>query len=305
MKMHSYGISHLHPAYLGMRILNRATRIVCVLAGLGICSTAQQIVPLTDGYAGSTLNQRARDDKLTSHDALDAVKKPNVVVFAGDRVIAQFVDGASWLTAITVVNLENHPTSFNVFFFRDDGTDLIVPVVGQGPVRGIQISLTTAGSLTFQTTGTANNLAQGWALLSQSNSDSIGMFAIFRQSVPGRQAQEAVVPTVNQFENHFVLPYDNTQFVTGIALANPTLNAVVIPANIRNESGQIIDARQLSLGPYGHTAFTLPDTWPATSGQRGIIEFLTTGFGVGALGLRFNGAAFTSLSVLENFAWTQ
>ena len=108
-----------------------------------------------------------------------------------------------------------------------------------------------------------------------------------------------------QFENHFVLPYDNTQFVTGIALANPTTNAVVIPANIRNESGQIIDTRQLSLGPYGHTAFTLPDTWPSTSGQRGIIEFLTTGFGVGALGLRFNGAAFTSLSVLENFAWTQ
>jgi hypothetical protein len=192
---------------------------------------------LTDGYAGSTLNQRARADKLTSHDALDAVKKPKVVVFTGDRVIAQFVDGASWLTAITVVNLENHPTSFSVLFFRDDGSDLIVPVVGQGPVRGIQISLTTAGSLTFQTTGTANSLAQGWALLSQSNSDSIGMFAIFRQSVPGRQAQEAVVPTVNQFENHFVLPYDNTQFVTGIALANPTLNAVVIPANIRNESG--------------------------------------------------------------------
>jgi hypothetical protein len=305
VKRYSYCIFHLYPAYYGLRKLNRATQIVCVLAGLCICTPAQQIVPLTGGYAGSTLNQHLHADKLTSRDAQEAIKKPKVVVFTGDRVIAQFVDGASWLTAITVVNLENHPTSFDVLFFRDDGSDLIVPVVGQGPVRGMQIALTTAGSLTFQTTGTANGLAQGWALLSQSNSDSIGMFAIFRQSVPGRQPQEAVVPTVNQFENHFVLPYDNTQFVTGIALANPTTNAVVIPANIRNELGQIIDTRQLSLGPYGHTAFTLPDRWPSTSGQRGIIEFLTTGFGVGALGLRFNGAAFTSLSVLENFAWTQ
>jgi hypothetical protein len=294
MKMHSYH----RPAYYGLGI-------VCALAGLCPCSMAQQIVPLTDGYSGSTLNQHLRTDKLTSSATTNGIKHPKVVVFTGDRVIAQFVDGGSWQTAITVVNLENHPTSFDVLFFRDDGTDLFVPVVGQGVVRGMNISLSTAGSFTFQTAGVADNLAQGWALLSQSNSDSIGMFAIFRQSVFGRQTQEAVVPTVNQFESHFVLPFDNTQFTTGIALANPTTNTVDIPANIRNELGEIIDTRHLSLGPYGHVAFTLPDTWPSTSGRRGIIEFLTSGFGVGALGLRFNGAAFTSLSVLENFAWTQ
>src|SRR5690348_13844268 len=97
----------------------------------------------------------------------------------------------------------------------------------QGPVRGMHISLGTAGSFTFETTGTAANLASGWALLSQPNTDSVGIFAVFRQSIAGRQSQEAVVPSVNQFESHFVLPYDNTQFVTGIALANPTLNRVV------------------------------------------------------------------------------
>jgi len=305
MKIRSDQIYHGRPDYKAKRILSHPVRIICALAGLCMGGTAQQIVALTDGYVGSALNQHLRADRLTSRNKPEAIKKPKVVVFTGDRVIAQFVDGASWLTAITLVNLEDHPTSFDVLFFRDDGSDMIVPVIGQGPVRGMQISLSTAGSFTFQTAGIANGLAQGWALLSQSNSDSIGMFAIFRQSVPGRQAQEAVVPTVNQFESHFVLPFDNTQFVTGIALANPTVNAVIIPANIRNELGQIIDTRQLSLGPYGHIAFTLPDTWPSTIGRRGIIEFLTTGFGVGALGLRFNGAAFTSLSVLENFAWTQ
>jgi hypothetical protein len=45
------------------------------------------------------------------------------------------------------------------------------------------------------------------------------------------------VAAVNQFENHFVLLFDNTlPFVTGVALANRTLNAVSIPVNIRNES---------------------------------------------------------------------
>jgi hypothetical protein len=167
-------------------------------------------------------------------------------------------------------------------------------------------TLNTASSVTFQTQGTSSSLASGWALLSQSTNDSVGSFAIFRQSIPGRQPQEAVVPTVNQFETHFVLPFDDTgTLVTGIALANPTLNSVVIPVAIRNEAGQIIDTETLNLGPYSHTAFALPDVWASTVDIRGAIEFLTTGFGVGALGLRFNGAAFTSLNVLENFAWVQ
>jgi hypothetical protein len=226
------------------------------------------------------------------------------VVFIGDHVIPHFIDGGSWQTSITVVNLENYSTTFDVLFFTDEGNDFYVPVVGQGLVRGMHIVLGAAGSLTFETTGADPNLSEGWALLSQPNNDSVGAYAIFRSEPFGQQPQEAVVPAVNQFETHFVLPFDNSgQFVTGIALANPTLNAVVIPANIRNELGQIIDTQTFSLGPYGHAAFVLPGTWPSTIGRRGTVEFLTSGFGVGALGIRANGRAYTSLSVLQNFNW--
>ena len=64
-----------------------------------------------------------------------------------------------------------------------------------------------------------------------------------------------------------------------------------------------IDRRTVSLGPYGHTAFSLPETWFSTAGRRGAIEFQTSGFGVAALGLRFNLSAFTSFNVLENINW--
>src|SRR6476469_2948858 len=170
-------------------------------------------------------------------------------------------------------------------------------------VRGLNVTLETAGSIEFETAGLASNLTQGWALLSQSTNDSVGGMAIFRQSVFGRPDQEAVVPIVSQFDNHFVLLFDNTAFTTAIALANPTTNRVDIPVNIRNQAGQIIDRRTVTLGSYNHTAFTLPDTWSSTAGRRGAIEFQTSGFGVGALGLRFNGSAFTSFHVLENFNW--
>jgi hypothetical protein len=279
-----------------------------VTLGLGFSalSMAQTVSGIAATYPNSRANQEMAAQRRSLRQAKPAAgQSPHVVVFTGDRVIPQFVDGGSWQTAITVVNLENHSTEFDVLFFDDNGNDFAAPISGQGLLKGIHIILNTAGSYTFETTGRNPDLSSGWALLSQSNNDSVGIFAIFRQSVPGRQVQEAVVPSVNQFSSHFVLPFDNTQYSTGIALANPTLNTVVIPANIRNEQGQIIDTRQLTLGPYSHTAFAMPDRWSSTVGRRGIIEFLTSGFGVGALGLRFNGSAFTSLNVLENLAWTQ
>ena len=35
-----------------------------------------------------------------------------------------------------------------------------------------------------------------------------------------------MVPAVNQFETHFIRTFDDTAYMTGIALANPTLNTV-------------------------------------------------------------------------------
>lgn len=229
--------------------------------------------------------------------------EPRVVVFAGDRVVPHVVDGGSWQTSFFWVNLESHPVSFQVLFFDDFGNDMFLPVAGLGLVRQVSVTLDTAGSIEFETTGTANNLKQGWALLSQTTNDTVGGMAVFKQHIFGRPDQEAVVPVVSQFDSHFVLLFDNTAFITGIAISNPTLNSVDIPVNIRNQSGIIIDRRTISLGPYGHTAFSLPDTWFSTAGRRGAIEFQTSGFGVAALGLRFNGSAFTSFNVLENINW--
>jgi hypothetical protein len=285
-------------------------RIVAVTSlGFAASCFAQTLVPLGDSGTGSTRNQERLAANRAARQALHAstqaaAPRPDVVILTGDRVISQFVDGAFWLTTITVVNLETHSTDFDVLFFQDDGTDFNVPIVGlSGLTRGVTVHLPALGSLTFQTAGTSSVLGVGWATLSQSNSDSVGITAIFRLSLPGTQPQEAVVPAVNQFEQHFLLSFDDTSFITGLALANPTLSSVVITANIRNEGGQIIDTRQLSLAPYHHTSFVLPSTWGTTRGIRGTIEFITSGFGVGALGLRFNGVAFTSINVLENFNW--
>ena len=266
---------------------------------------AQTLEGVTGVDTQSNFNQQflARRNLDASSTQTKSALEPRVVVFAGDRVVPHVVDGGSWQTSFFWVNLENHPVSFQVLFFDDVGNDMFLPVVGLGLVRQVNVTLDTAGSIEFETTGTANNLKQGWALLSQTTSDTIGGMAVFKQHVFGRPDQEAVVPIVSQFDSHFVLLFDNTAFITGIAISNPTLNSVDIPVTIRNQAGIVIDRRTISLGPYGHTAFSLPDTWFSTVGRRGAIEFQTSGFGVGALGLRFNGSAFTSFNVLENINW--
>jgi|SRR5579859_311288 len=236
--------------------------------------------------------------------------QPHDVVFAGDNVFPQVVDGAGWKTTFKLVNLENHTVSFTLSFFDDDGFRLSLPILDSAVINGgfytsIAFTLVPASSITIETDGSALGLAQGWALMQRTNAtDSIGGFAIFRFRAPGIPDQEAVVPIVNQFSGHFVLLFDNTSFfVSGIAIANPSGSTVSIPVFIRDETGQIIDQQFIALDPFAHTAFVAPDRWPSTVGRAGAIEFLTSGFGVGALGLRFNGYAFTSFPILTNLSW--
>ena len=176
-------------------------------------------------------------------------------------------------------------------------------MAGLGVTRQVSISLDTAGSIVFQTAGFGARSQQGWALLSQSTSVTVGGMAVSRHHVSGRHEPEAVVPIVSQFDSHFVLLFDNTAYATGVVIAKPTLTYVDIPVNIRNRAGQIIDQRIISLGPYGHVAYSLADTWASTARKRSAIEFPSTGYGVAALGLRYNGSAFTSFNVLENLNW--
>lgn len=238
---------------------------------------AQTIVGMTAGGLGTTLNQSIVGGRPNPKPrATSSGAHPDVVVFTGDTVFAQLVDGASWKTAFYFVNLESHSTTFEVLFFNDDGTDMFLPIIGLGTVRRVAVTLNPAGSIEFESPGVAANLAQGWAYIVQTGSsvgDSVGSSAVFRQTVPGFQAQEAVVPVVNQFEDHFVLMYDNTAYVTAIAIANPTLNSVIIPVNIRNGLGTIIDQRTIALGPYQHTAFVVPILWPSTAGQSARLSF--------------------------------
>jgi hypothetical protein len=56
---------------------------------------------------------------------------PQVVVYEGDAVLGQLVDGAGWKTTINLVNLDTQQASFKLYFFADRGTSLTLPIVNE------------------------------------------------------------------------------------------------------------------------------------------------------------------------------
>jgi hypothetical protein len=271
----------------------------CLLA---ISAFAQQLVPLV-GHEGLRLNH----DQVAVRQQQASRKRTDnkAVIFPGDTVIAHIVDGGGWSSAVTLTNLDTRRLTVTLLFFADNGTDLILPVNGSGPVRGMELALDPMTSLTFETSGTSAGTKSGWVYMMKGIDDAIGGFCIFRQRTFGRADFEAVVPITNEFDNHAVLIYDNLNgFATAAAFANPDKNPMDINFIVRAENGTVLERKTIRLDGYTHTAGTIAATFPSTAGRRGTLEFTTSGYGAGVIGLRFNpSGAFTSFNVLSNFNW--
>lgn len=237
-----------------------------------------------------------------------AQKGRQAIVFPGENVIPQLVDGAGWQTSFTFANLDSKTLTFEIYFFSSAGAEMPINVPGVGLTSGIRVTLPVTETISFATQGTKSDLSQGFAYIDRgAPGDVLGGIAIFRQRVPDRPDFEAVVPFVSEFDKRFVLLYDNSaNFVTAMAIANPSLDTINVDATIRDEDANVLTTGRITLGPFQHTAFTLPGRWSTTAGRRGVIEFRSTGWGASVLGLRFNpGGAFTSFHVLSNFDWVQ
>ncbi|MCC7154567.1 MAG: hypothetical protein IT161_08335 [Bryobacterales bacterium] len=229
-----------------------------------------------------------------------------MAVFTGDVVLPQVVDGANWQTTLIFVNLRSTPNKFSLWLFTDNGGDMFLDIPGIGRTDAVSITLPPNMSVTIETPGTAGSLNQGWAyLFSEESSIEIGSLTVFRQRVAGRPDFEASVPSVSEFDNRFLLAYDNTKgFTTAMAIANSDTSPISVSATIRDEDDHILGNETFTIGKLSKLTFTLPSRWSSTSNRRGVVEFRATGYGASAVGLRFNpGGAFTSFHTLSNAKW--
>ncbi len=210
----------------------------------------------------------------------------------GRYTIPQVADGDGFTTSITAVNNDTVTASVRLKFWRRTGIgagtgDWNPQLEGNPPAT---VLIRPGASYTWRTRGAAIG-SQGWAELI-SNQRLSGL-AVFRQSVAGRVDQEAAVPVNVGPMAHFLLPFDNTEFVTSMALANTGGESATLDVRFSDELGRVLRTETITLPPRGHDAFALT-RYQKLKNQRGTAEFRVRAGQVSALGLRFSGDAFTS-----------
>jgi hypothetical protein len=91
--------------------------------------------------------------------------------------------------------------------------------------------------------------------------------------------------------------YDETNFITGVAIVNPSGVVVTVTVAVSDTNGNLIGTSSVILQPFSKTAVALRSL-PALNqivGTRGTVRFPASTGKMAVLGLRFNGPAFTSI----------
>src|SRR5206468_983155 len=82
-------------------------------------------------------------------------------------------------------------------------------------------------------------------------------YGIFRQSIPGVNDQEAVVPLSGASATISTFEFDDTKYVTGVAVVNLATVSTTISVVARDLQGNTIGTSSIPLGPLAKTAVVL------------------------------------------------
>lgn len=207
------------------------------------------------------------------------------------QILPQVAFGGGWYTALYFTNISSTPVSFSVNFIGEDGTQLTVPAINGSSSA---VSLAARGTALIEI---PNNgpLVEGYA--SAALPAGVTGYGVFRQSVPGLNDQEAVVLLSGTTATTSTLLFDDTNYITGIAVVNLASVSTTISVSARDTRGNVIGTSQLPLGPLSKKAVVLRDLpgLGGVAGLRGSVDFSASIGTLAVLGLRFNGLAFTSI----------
>jgi len=212
------------------------------------------------------------------------------------KILPQFVFGGGWFSALYFTNTGSTPVSFPVNFVSDGGIPLIVPALGGSTTS---VNLAPRGTAAVLTTN-SGSLSQGYA--SMSLPAGVVGYGLFDFSATGIPDQEAVVPLSGASATTSTLIWDDTgNFVTAVAIVNPSNVATLVSITLRDTTGAIIATSAVSLQPKSKTEAvlrTLPGL-AGMAGNRGSADFTATSGNVAVLGLRFTGFALTSMPTTD------
>ena len=242
----------------------------------------------TDGFEGDMNDVAVFGTALTPAQMLQ---------LAGDTaiskaVLGQFAFGKGWYSAVYFSNTGPNSVSFPVNFIGNDGSPLNVPSIG-GATK--TVTLAPGGSAVIEAPNVGSDVIQRY--VSVTLPAGVTGYGVFRQSVAGVPDQEAVAPLSPVNSSNVSMVYDETNYITGVAIVNPSGVVVTVAVAVSDTNGNLIGTSSVILQPFSKTAVALRDL-PALNqivGTRGTVRFSVSTGNVAVLGLRFFGSAFTSI----------
>jgi len=250
--------------------------------------------------AGNAANGNGQADPGDRIYTATFTASPGTPVSGVVKVLPQLAFGTSsdrgnWATAVYLHNATDAPVQATVRFFGADGTPLAVPGVN-ATSAALNLGPRGTGVVEIPTVGP---LTQGWVQVEAP--DGVIGYGIFRQALQDVNPQEGVVPFSSSTSPGATILFDETDYITAVAVLNPGSGPVTVNVRARSESGVEIGSFQLPLAARQREAFRVRDRPEMTQilGRRGVLEFSVSGGAVSVLGLRFNNLAFTSILPAE------
>lgn len=264
-------------------------------AAAWISANELSIVVDLGAISGDWTVQVVNPDGTSSNSfVLHVVQQPTNASF----VLPQLAFGGGWYTALYFSNTTNAAASIQVNFVAENGVPLNVPLAGIGTVSSRSINLNSGATVVLEAPNTGD-LVQGWA--EATLPAGVVGYAVFRQSIPGRADQEAVVPLTPESSPTSDFAFDDVGLTTSIALVNPGNLPVTVTATIYASDGSRIGSGNLLLGARSKQAMLLRNLpgLSGAAGNRGWATFSVPSGAVSMVGLRAGTEAFTSIPVTQ------
>jgi len=212
------------------------------------------------------------------------------------QILPQFVFGGGWYTALYFSNGTSNTVSFLVSFTTNTGTPLNVPGVG----TSTQVTIKPLGTAIIEALN-VGSLFQGYA--SVTLPAGVTAYGVFRQSVPGKPDQEALVGLKNANATAVSLTFDETgNLTTSVALVNPSPLATTVTITAWDVLGNVLGTSPQIVQPGSKIQGAMRGFFGLSGivGQRGSALFSVPTGNIAVIGLRSGGStAITSIPTTE------
>ncbi len=261
---------------------------------------------------------------------------PGIMGFAGHQmdhnlVIPQMAVGPDYVTTLVLLNLGSNQmmswvplqdlgTTGTVFFYKQDGSPLMLTANGTGPVSQVSFSLASSATMRFDLTLSGSDTS-GWALISidppvggisWGMMDGLAMTGgmrvmadVFYTYQNGSQtiSRVGVTPSMyemGQFANSMLPIRSSSSLSTGVAIVNIGAQTATIQLQLKDSSGQLFASKQVLLPPGNQMAqfvFQMFTGLPADF--QGYLQIQTSNEGVVTMGMLMTGGIMTSVPMLH------